>query len=190
MPRLAQIMNYLIFIDESHFVSVDQWKQFGWYQKGCYPLCFRQNLWRKQSASLLLAIGYSGNAGYVIKPLLNSGGVNEVDFLDFILELHYNLDNRYIFVMDNAKIHKSNLMKGYIAAMYRDGRSILFQPKYSPELNPIEMVFGFLKRRLKNHDQVPRDLVQDIEMTLDTLTAEDCSNTIRHVFEYCRLDSQ
>ena len=182
MPILARNMSDLIFIDESHFISLDQWKDHGWYERGSHPLAFRQNLWDKQSCSLLMAIGFAGCCHHVIIPHKNCNGVNQNDFLEFMLHLHRTAALRYIFVMDNARIHKSKFMKRFWGAMKREGRRIVFQAKYSPELNPIEYVFGFLKRRLKQHDQEPRDLYEDVELCVQTLTSEECEKTINHVF--------
>lgn len=180
MPHLRP--DRLVFIDEAHFISLDQWKQYGWYEKGSFPLAFRQNLWKKQSCSLLLAIGDAGHLLHVIKPHSNSSGVKEIDFLHFLLDLHEIVPKNHIFIMDNARIHKSKLVKTYIKAMNKDGRHVLYQAKYSPELNPIEYCFGFLKRRMKNHDQIPRDLFEDVELCVQTLTESDCQNSINHVF--------
>lgn len=183
MPILKTQMDQLIFIDESHFISLDQWKDHGWYKKGSYALAFRQNLFQKQSCSLLLAISCAGNMHHMTKAHRKNKGVKAPDFLEFMLHLHRIVDHKYVFVMDNARVHKSKMMKMYFDAMKRDGRCILFQAKYSPELNPIELVFGFLKRRLKIHPQIPLDLIQNLEFTMKSLTAQDCANTIHHIFD-------
>lgn len=91
MPRLAQKKEKLIFIDESHFISMDMWKNYGWYDKGSMPLAFRQNLWKKQSCSLILAIGWMGPVRRIITPHLNGTGVKSNDFIKFLMDLHQKL---------------------------------------------------------------------------------------------------
>jgi hypothetical protein len=49
-------------------------------------------------------------------------------------------------VMDNAPFHKSQKTKNLIESV---GCRLLYQPKYSPDLNPIEKVWGNLKRKYR-----------------------------------------
>lgn len=76
------------------------------------------------------------------------------------------------------------MMKDTIKAMFQDGRAIHYNARYCPETNPIELTFGIIKRRLKSDfPQQPRDLIENVKKSVGTLSAEDCKNTIRHVFE-------
>ena len=184
MQTMKKFIKDLIFIDESHFVSLDQWRDHGWFPRGTYPLAFRQRLWRKQSCSLLMAIGCAGVLHHEILVKEVGCGVKEEQFMQFLLEMIYAVDLKYIFVMDNASTHKSIYSMRFIDGMRREGRCILFQPKYCPELNPIELVFGFLKKRLKySFPQRPRDLMENVEMCVQTLTWQNCSKSIHHIFD-------
>ena len=55
-----------------------------------------------------------------------------------------------VIVCDNAKVHKSPFMtlelNAWLAAR---SITIVYLPTYSPELNPCEMVFGFVKNSLR-----------------------------------------
>ena len=51
-----------------------------------------------------------------------------------------------IVIADNLGSHKSKAVRQAIRAA---GARILFLPKYSPDLNPIEQVFSKLKHRLR-----------------------------------------
>ena len=53
------------------------------------------------------------------------------------------LDKETVVIMDNATFHKSAETKTLIEDT---GATLLFLPPYSPDLNPIEKVFGTLKR--------------------------------------------
>lgn len=185
MPYLGVIKQFLVFIDESHFISVEQWKKFGWYKKGSIPLAFRQNLWRKESCSLILAISYEGPELFHILRHVAGEGVKELAFMKYLMFLHQMLPKDRVFVLDNAKVHTSKLMRKVVNAMFNDGRTVQFQAVYSPELNPIELVFGIVKRRLSNHPgmQQPRSLLQDVEMCVDSITVNDCKHCIEHVFK-------
>jgi transposase len=64
---------------------------------------------------------------------------NSNDFLEFLKSL--NLQNNTI-LMDNVAFHKTKIVKEYIEST---NSNILFVPPYSPDYNPIEMVFSKLK---------------------------------------------
>ena len=53
-----------------------------------------------------------------------------------------------IVVLDNASIHHSDEIVALIEAA---GAIILYLPPYSPDLNPIELMFGQYKQGLKRH---------------------------------------
>lgn len=53
-----------------------------------------------------------------------------------------------VVVMDNAAFHKSKLTKDLIESV---GCKVLFQPAYSPDLNPIEKQWAVLKAKFKKY---------------------------------------
>ena len=48
--------------------------------------------------------------------------------------------------MDNLSVHRSNAVKGRMDEM---SMPYIFGPPYSPDYNPIELVFSIAKRELK-----------------------------------------
>ncbi len=74
------------------------------------------------------------------------------DFLNFLEELAEmgHLSQGDVLVLDNAKIHKANrILPDLINLCGTYGFSIRYLPAYSPELNPIEYIFGILKTELR-----------------------------------------
>ncbi len=53
----------------------------------------------------------------------------------------------HVLVMDNAKIHRTDEVKDWAL---REDVSILFLSPYSPDLSPMEFVFGLFKAYLKD----------------------------------------
>jgi transposase len=58
------------------------------------------------------------------------------------------LKSGQVIIMDNAAFHKSKLTTELIESV---GCRILFQPAYSPDLNPIEKQWAVLKAKFKKH---------------------------------------
>nr|WP_263053712.1 transposase [Defluviicoccus vanus] len=63
------------------------------------------------------------------------------------------LKPRDIVIMDNLGSHKTK------AVRRAAGATLLFLPKYSPDLNPIEQLFAKLKHCLRNAAERTRDAV-------------------------------
>ena len=80
------------------------------------------------------------------------GGVDSVLYANFSYNLMLSLKKSrefakktVVLLMDNAPIHRHERVLRTAKQM---GAIVLFNAKYSPWLNPIEMLFGVVKRRL------------------------------------------
>ena len=83
-----------------------------------------------------------------------------------------------IVIMDNLRSHKTKAVRSAIRAA---GAKLLFLPKYSPDLNPIEQLFAKLKHHLRAAQARSRDAVCDaIATALETVTAPECANYFAH----------
>ena len=77
-----------------------------------------------------------------------------------------------IVVMDNLGSHKGHAVRRAIRAA---GAKLLFLPKYSPDLNPIEQVFAKLKHLLRNAAaRTVEAICAAIGQLLDAFTPEEC----------------
>ena len=96
--------------------------------------------WAKKSVRL---IGVLGDGWFCIAMVdkANSDTIKE-----FLETMHEKVGNMAI-IMDNASTHKSNTMDEYENASDGAIRRI-FLPKYTPQLNPIEILWRELKRAL------------------------------------------
>ena len=83
-----------------------------------------------------------------------------------------------IVVLDNLSSHKG---AGTRRAIKAAGAHLLFLPPYSPDLNPIDMVFAKLKTLLRKADARSIAAVwKRIGTLLDQFSPEECANYIRH----------
>jgi len=84
-----------------------------------------------------------------------------------------------IVVLDNLGSHKGTAVR---RAIRNAGGHLLFLPPYSPDLNPIEMVFAKLKTLLRKADE--RSIAAVWNRTgsmLDTFSPGECANYIKWV---------
>lgn len=83
-----------------------------------------------------------------------------------------------IVVMDNLSSHKSHAIRRAIEA--RKAR-LIYLPPYSPDLNPIEMVFSKIKQTLRGLAlRTQNALWSSMQSVLDRVTSSDALNCFRH----------
>ena len=81
-------------------------------------------------------------------------------------------------VMDNLSSHK---VAGVREALEEVGARAVYLPPYSPDYNPIEMVFAKLKALLRKYGERTRDgLWRRIGELVDTLSPLECSRYLKH----------
>ena len=83
-----------------------------------------------------------------------------------------------IVIMDNLGSHKSKAVRQAIRSA---GARLLFLPKYSPDLNPIEQLFAKLKHLLRQAGGRTTDAVYEaIGKLLDQFDPRECANYLKN----------
>lgn len=83
-----------------------------------------------------------------------------------------------IVVMDNLSSHKRARTRELIET---SGAELVFLPPYSPDLNPIEMVFAKLKQLLRSLAcRTKQALWHNMQSLINQITASDAFNCFRH----------
>jgi putative transposase len=83
-----------------------------------------------------------------------------------------------IVIMDNLGSHRSKAVR---QAIRETGAKLLFLPKYSPDLNPIEQVFAKLKHWLRKAAARSFDAVcSAIGDILRPITSLECANYVKN----------
>lgn len=83
-----------------------------------------------------------------------------------------------IVILDNLSPHKS---EPTLALIRQAGAQILFLPAYSPDLNPIEMMWSKVKNHLRGVEaRTEAALVEAIGAALQTITRQDAMNWFAH----------
>jgi len=115
----------------------------------------------------------------IVAPWLIDGPINGERFLLYVeAVLIPTLRPGDIVIMDNLGSHKGKRVR---AAIRKAGAHLIFLPKYSPDLNPIEQVFSKLKHLLrKAAARTVENVCAAIGQLLDTFTAQECTNYFRN----------
>lgn len=128
-----------------------------------------------KTTTLIAALGISG----IRCSTVVDGAVNGDVFQAFVEQvLVPQLGPGDVVVMDNLSSHKRSATRELIEA---GGAAVLFLPPYSPDLNPIEMIFAKLKQLLRSLAcRTREDLWTKVQSQLDQITATDAVNCFRH----------
>ena len=115
----------------------------------------------------------------MIAPYVLDGAVNAelfVAYIEQVLVPTLKVDD--IVIMDNLPVHKVPAVRRAIEAA---GAQLLFLPPYSPDLNPIEMVFAKMKAKLRYEAHRSIDaLWRALGRIATAITPPECANYIRH----------
>ena len=162
-----------IFVDESH-CSVGNVRTRGWGPKGEKHL--RTTDLSSFSLSCICAVTQSGEKYCKI---FNVTITNEifVAFMKEFISLCRVEHGNAVFVMDNASIHRS----GVVELAETNGCKVLYNAPYSPECNPIELVFGIWKTevgKLTNANMA--DLLENISRCFEEISKDTIRGCVNH----------
>jgi len=115
----------------------------------------------------------------MVAPMTIDGPMTGETFLAYVKQvLAPTLRRRDIVMMDNLGAHKPPSVRQAIEAR---GATLEYLPKYSPDLNPIEMSFSKLKTFLcKAGKRTVPELCRSIGAFVPTLSAKECRNYFKH----------
>jgi putative transposase len=115
----------------------------------------------------------------IAAPCLFDGPINGEVFLAWVKEsLVPALKPGQIVIMDNLGSHRGKAVR---QAIRQAGAKLLFLPKYSPDLNPIEQVFSKLKHLLRKAQARSYEaILAAIAEILGTFTAQECTNYLKN----------
>jgi len=158
-----------VFIDET-WAKDNMVRLYGRCPRG-RRLLDKVPLARWETTTFLGALRYDG----LTAPMVLDGPIDGAWFLAYIEQvLCPTLQSGDIVVMDNLGSHRSHKIQQAIEAK---GASLLYLPKYSPDLNPIEKAFAKLKALLrKAAERSTEALWNRIGQIIDDFTPQECAN--------------
>ena len=165
-----------VWIDETGSDLKEMLRRYGYALRGERAVCHRLQV-RGQRISAIAAISSDGLLGVE----LTTGSVNGEKFYDFVrgtlipeMLPFDGIHPRSIAIMDNCSIHHVR----EVSDLFTDAGILqIFLPPYSPDMNPIELTFSYVKGYFRKH----KDIIHLIPPTsfiisaYDSITTEMCS---------------
>src|ERR1700751_1731511 len=163
----------LVFIDETA-VTTNMVRLNGWNPRG-ERLIADAPMGHWDTVTFIAGLRQTG----IVAPMLIKGAMNGEAFLAYIEQcLAPTLQRRDIVVIDNVSFHK---VAGVEEAIEARGAELRYLPEYSPDLNPIEMVFHPLKALLrKAAERTVNGLERCVRSFIRGLKPSECRGYFRH----------
>jgi transposase len=163
----------LVFIDETavttNMVRLNGWNARGERLVGDVPM----GHW--ETVTFIAGFRETG----IVAPMLIKGAMNGEAFVAYIEQcLAPTLKRNDIVVVDNVSFHK---VAGVEEAIQARGAELRYLPQYSPEFNPIELVFHPLKTLLrKAAERTIKGLERRVGSFIRALDPSECVRYFRH----------
>lgn len=152
-------MDYeLVAIDEVSFQLRPDYKRI-WFPKGEKP----KGAFFWSNKKLIVFGALTNLSKFFYEFYTSQNTLMFCHFLDCLIAW-LNPNKKYVFILDNARFHKTECVKSLIEEY--EGRIILeFIPPYSPELNPIETCWKVTKNAVtrSQHFQTIDKMQGDLE---------------------------
>lgn len=163
----------LVFIDETA-VSTNMARLRGRAPRGV-RLIGRVPLGEWKTITFVAALRHNK----MTAPMVVDGPMTGEMFLAYVEQcLVPTLKRDDIVVMDNCQVHK---VAGVREAIAKARATLRYLPKYSPDLNPIEMPYSKFKTFLRRAaERTVPGLYRKIRSFMPQLGAQECANYFRH----------
>ncbi len=149
----------LYFADESGF-NLEGYVPYGWQPKGEYIEITPSKTKGTQIFGLM-------NFNNRLEAYSCQGSMNSDAVIAFIDDFHSSIKQPTAIVIDNAPIHHSKKFKAKIQSWKDDDLYIFFLPKYSPHLNPIEILWRMIKYQWLPYENI--DSQNELNKRLDDI---------------------
>lgn len=172
-------MEKLVFLDECSF-SLNLHRLYGWASVG--TRCVEEVPFvRGKNLSLVGAFSLPGQDNPSgLRALWHVEGAWKAWSFELFLEemVLPRLDAGSVLVLDNARIHQGEELRAKVEAA---GCSLLYLPPYSPDFNPIELLWSWLKNAVRaTAPRTEPDRIRAIREAQDQLPPQHAAAWFKH----------
>ena len=167
-----------VFLDESG-VNIHMTRRYG-RAFGKERVTDAAPLNKPKNTTILSSMRLDGSTAFTTY----EGGTTGEKFLDYLENtLIPTLHPGDIVVMDNLRTHHIEAVK---TVLWKAKVSLMYLPAYSPDLNPIEMMWSKVKSILrKMKARTVEALIAAIQQAMEQITPEDCLGWFRGAGYFC-----
>jgi transposase len=134
----ARLVGAEIYFGDEAGVRSDGHAGTTWGVKGKTPVVLTTG--KRCSVNMISAVSARGKLRF----MLTKGRVNGAVFMEFLKRLMHNSSRPIFLILDGGSYHCSRPVKDYVASL-GSKLQLFFLPPYSPELNPDEQVWNYVK---------------------------------------------
>jgi transposase len=167
------VINKLVFLDESG-VNLAETRLYGRAASDERVVDYVPDA-RFERKTILVSLRLNGQ----MSSLLFGGALNGKLFIQYIKEfLSQILKEGDIVVLDNCTAHK---VFGVKHALDACGAKILYLPAYSPDLNPVELLWSKVKAILRKVKARTFETLENaLKLALDSVSVQDIVGWFKH----------
>lgn len=172
----------LVWLDETGSDRRNFMRKYGYAIRGDRAI-EKQFVVQGQRTNAIAAISSAGVVAYQ----LVSHTVDGTVFFDFIrsqllpqLQPFDGESPASVVIMDNLSVHH---VEPVVCLLRESGVLVLFLPPYSPDLNPMEEAFSYIKYFLREHGDIIDAFdspTQVLHAAFNSITSEQCNGWITH----------
>ena len=169
-----------VWIDETGSNKKDHIRKYGYALRGVTPV-YHRLLCRGERYNAIAAISCTD----VLALEVRKGSINGTLFYDFLRgELFPKMQTfpgpNSVAIMDNCSIHHVQEVHDLAKQL---GIVLLYLPPYSPDYNPIEESFSYVKSYLRKHDELLQSIPNPtciIKAAFDSITSDHLMSWVSH----------
>jgi hypothetical protein len=144
LKKAARLKAWLGFLDESGVLMAPLARQT-WNPRGHTPV-LRHRTRAHQKVSIIAALCVPPTRDHVrlYFPLHPNRNITKTEVVASLRQLRHDLNGALVLLWDRFQAHRARKVQTFLRQASRIHP--VFFPAYAPELNPIEYVWGYLKR--------------------------------------------
>ncbi len=124
---------------------------YKWSEKGKQPL-IQQKQYKRERMTIFGAVNpISGEV--IVQKSEKGNGVTFLKYLKKIIRFYKNTNGKIHLILDNVRYHHARILKPFLEKN-KDKIELMFLPAYSPDLNPIERIWWYMRKKIMNNRYV------------------------------------
>lgn len=161
----------IVFQDEANLSNTAS-VSYKWSEKGRQPKIDQKQ--KKRERKTLFAC-VEPTSGKVITNVEDRG--NTKTFFKFLVKVNRQYPNqKVVMVVDNVRYHHAIRLKP-ILKKYKDKLELVYLPAYSPDLNPIERIWWYMRKKI-SHNRYLETMDKRIEKFNDLMKCFESENDL------------